>query len=511
MATTPLTVIDSTQVSFADIGRLFVGKIYSEFPGVQWAGQHMKPWWPSSLQAESFSTHHVVLELILFVIILKLLLTPREKSALEREKLTDEEIDALIEEYEPAPLVSDIMNEEEKLMLQRPMVDGPATPLTKFDDGKERINMATYNFFDFIGKPDVEAVATDSIRRHGVGSCGPRGFYGTMDSHVALEERLADFMGTEEAILYSYGFSTIASALPAYAKCNDIVFCDEGVSFAVQKGLQASRSNLVWFQHNNMDDLQAKMELQEEEDKKEPAKAATIRRFLVVEGLYANYGDICPLPRLVELKYRYKVRIFIDESFSFGVLGATGRGVTEHYGVDRSQIDLICASVEYSLGTVGGFCAGTSFVVDHQRLSGLGYCFSASAPPYLADIAVLGLDKISANPDMIGELQEKARNFRKSLTGRCPSLTVNGVDVSPIIHLRLKDDTAPANEQSVKLQAIADKCWEAGLAVTRAKYIANKEVFYIQPSLRLTISLGHTDQMLADAARIIASACESTK
>jgi serine palmitoyltransferase len=159
--------------------------------------------------------------------------------------------------------------------------------------------------------------------------------------HIELEERLAQFLGTEEAIIYSYGFATIASAIPAYAKRGDVIFCDQGVSFPTQKGLQASRSVLKWFKHNDMNDLERLLKEQEKEDQRNPARAAKTRRFLVVEGLYPNYGDICPLPRLVELKHRYKVRIFLEETASFGVLGASGKGVTEHFGVPVSEIDQV--------------------------------------------------------------------------------------------------------------------------------------------------------------------------
>ena len=147
-----------------------------------------------------------------------------------------------------------------------------------------------------------------------------------MDVHLDLEKELAEFLNCEEAVLYSYGFATIASAIPAYAKRGDIVFADKGVNFAIQKGLQASRSRIEWFEHNDMEDFERLLKIQEEKDKKDPKKASKIRRFMVVEGLYAKTADICPLKRLLELKWKYKVRIFIDESFSFGVLGKSGKG-----------------------------------------------------------------------------------------------------------------------------------------------------------------------------------------
>ena len=147
-----------------------------------------------------------------------------------------------------------------------------------------------------------------------------------MDVHLDLEKELAEFLGCEEAVLYSYGFATIASAIPAYAKKGDIIFADKACNFAIQKGLQASRSRIEWFEHNDVEDLERLLQIQAEKDKKNPKVAAKTRRFIVVEGLYNKIGDICPLKELLDLKWKYKVRIFIDESFSFGVLGKTGKG-----------------------------------------------------------------------------------------------------------------------------------------------------------------------------------------
>lgn len=106
-------------------------------------------------------------------------------------------------------------------------------------------------------------------------------------------------MKTEEAIIYSYGFATIASAIPAYSKRGDIVFVDKAACFAIQKGLQASRSDIKVFNHNDMDDLERLLKEQEIEDQKNPRKARVTRRFIIVEGLYMNTGTVCPLPELV--------------------------------------------------------------------------------------------------------------------------------------------------------------------------------------------------------------------
>src|SRR5262249_55226097 len=157
-------------------------------------------------------------------------------------------------------------------------------------------------------------------------------------------------------------------------------------------------SRIEFFDHNDVADLERVLKIQADKDRLNPKKAKVTRRFLVVEGIYLNHGDICPLPQIMDLKWQYKFRVFVDECLSFGVLVEGGRGVCEHFGIAEEDVDMRCGSLENAIASTGGFCTGRSFVVDHQRLSGLGYCFSASAPPLLAAAAIEALRLIDAEP-----------------------------------------------------------------------------------------------------------------
>uniref|UniRef100_A0A183BHI1 Serine palmitoyltransferase 1 n=1 Tax=Globodera pallida TaxID=36090 RepID=A0A183BHI1_GLOPA len=249
----------------------------------------------------------------------------RKKGSGRRAELSEEEKEAIIAGWEPKPLVPNYLEEQQMDPYYRPRsIKGRMGKIVAID-GKQCVNLASTDFFGFIGNPKIEEVAKNAIFKYGVGSCGPRNFYGTVDVHLYLERELAEFLGCEEAILYSYGFPTISSAIPAYSRRGDVIFADKGVNFAIQSGLLASRSEIVWFQHNDVEDLERKMIELEEKDKRNPKRRTSIRRLIVVEGIYTNSGDICPLPQLIALKWKYKVRIFIDESFSFGVLGKSGK------------------------------------------------------------------------------------------------------------------------------------------------------------------------------------------
>lgn len=221
---------------------------------------------------------------------------------------------------------------------QPPTIIGPPSikprvvqPHQSLDRAKQVTNLVSYNFLGLLGDQRIKDAATNALRVYGVGSCGPPGFYGNMDAHIALEKSIAATLGTESAIIYSQGFATITSVIPTFAKRGDIMVADEGCSFAIRKGLQISRSTVRWYKHNDMGSLEAVLESINRESKRR--KAPLTRRFICSEGIFQNDGTLANLKRLCELKRKYKYRLILDESYSFGVVGNTGRGLTELFDV----------------------------------------------------------------------------------------------------------------------------------------------------------------------------------
>lgn len=445
--------------------------------------------------------YHLILEGILILWIIRLLFSKTYKLQ-ERSDLNEKEKEDLIEEWQPEPLVPPVSKDHPSLNYD--IVTGP--PSHKIIvNGKECINFASFNFLGFLDNERVKQKALASLKKYGVGTCGPRGFYGTFDVHLELEDRLAKFMRTEEAIIYSYGFATIASAIPAYSKRGDIVFVDEAACFSIQKGLQASRSFIKYFKHNDMEDLERLLKEQEIEDQKNPRKARVTRRFIVAEGLYINTAVVCPLPELVKLKYKYKVRIFLEESMSFGVLGEHGRGVTEHFGVNIDDIDLISANMENAVASIGGFCCGRSFVIDHQRLSGQGYCFSASLPPMLAAAAIEALNIIEEDPDIFTVLREKCKLVHTALQG-IPGLKVVGKSYAPALHLQLERSSGSRETDVNTLRSIVDYCLDRQVALTLARYLEKEERFLPQPTIRVVVTIEQMEEEINKAAYCIREA-----
>ncbi|KAF2978092.1 hypothetical protein EK904_008515 [Melospiza melodia maxima] len=351
----------------------------------------------------------------------------------------DQEKEELIEEWQPEPLVPPVPKDHPALNYN--IVSGPPTHIITVN-GKECINFASFNFLGLLNNEKVKSAAQASLKKYGVGTCGPRGFYGTFDVHLELEERLAKFMRTEEAIIYSYGFATIASAIPAYSKRGDIVFVDEAACFAIQKGLQASRSNIKLFKHNDMADLERLLKEQETEDQK------------------------------------------IDD------------------------IDLISANMENSLASIGGFCCGRSFIIDHQRLSGQGYCFSASLPPLLAAAAIEALNIMEDNPDIFQTLRAKCERIHKTLQG-ISGLKVVGESFSPALHLQLKESCGSRENDVKLLKRVVDYCMNSGIALTQARYLEKEEKCLPPPSIRVVITVEQTEQELDKAASLLKEAAQS--
>ncbi|XP_049908634.1 serine palmitoyltransferase 1 isoform X2 [Epinephelus moara] len=466
-----------------------VGRCVRRFGGTQCVWSYEAP------------AYHLILEGILILWIIRLLFSKTYKLH-ETYKLTEKEKEDLIEEWQPEPLVPPVSKDHPSLNYD--VVTGPPSHKIIIN-GKECINFASFNFLGLLDNERVKQKALASLKKYGVGTCGPRGFYGTFDVHLELESRLAKFMKTEEAIIYSYGFATIASAIPAYSKRGDIIFVDEAACFSIQKGLQASRSFIKYFKHNDMEDLERLLKEQELEDQKNPRKARVTRKFIVVEGLYINTADICPLPELVKLKYKYKVRIFLEESMSFGVLGEHGRGVTEHFGVNIDDIDLISANMENAVASIGGFCCGRSFVIDHQRLSGQGYCFSASLPPMLAAAAIEALNIMEEDPDIFTVLREKCKHVYKALQGT-PGLKLVGVQCAPALHLQLERSSGSRDSDMQLLRAIVDYCLERRVALTLARYLEKEERFLPPPSIRVVVTVEQTGEDIQKAVSCIQEA-----
>ena len=216
----------------------------------------------------------------------------------------NQEIDELVDEWTPEPLEQPLTERESLDLASVPVISGPTGLKPKLvGSGKTVMNLASFNFTGLAGNEDIKQKATEALRKYGLGSCGPAGFYGTIDVHTDLEKNIADFLGTEDAILYSQAFSTVSSVIPAFAKRGDIIVADRNINFAIQKGLQISRSTIRWFDHNDMKNLEEVLESINKENRKR--RAPLTRRFIITEGIFERDGSMADLPKLVRQYHQH--------------------------------------------------------------------------------------------------------------------------------------------------------------------------------------------------------------
>ncbi|KDQ09539.1 hypothetical protein BOTBODRAFT_137657 [Botryobasidium botryosum FD-172 SS1] len=515
-----------------------VQRTFNAIPGSAVLVRYVK----SSHQNDPYRT---ILEVILIIFAIRTLLQSRtraEKSGKNFIKLEEKEIDDLVDEWIPEPLVAPLDDTSRTELASVPVIAGASGPKPKLVNGKTVVNLASYNFAGLAGNESIKEKAMDTLRKYGLGSCGPPGFYGTLDVHVQLERDIASFLGTESAIIYSQGFSTICSVIPAFCKRGDIIVADRGVNFAIQKGIQISRSTVRWYDHNDPNSLEEVLESVAKEMKKK--RLPLTRRFIVTEGIFQNDGAMVDLPKLIKLKLKHKYRLILDESFSFGVVGRTGRGLTELYNVPAAQIDILVGSMANGLCSAGGFCAGANVVVDHQRINGTSFVYSASMPALLAVSASAGIEMLVSTPSLLTTLHENVLAVR-SVLDKLDCITIPSHPASAIIHIFIRSSATgstlspsyvptfsgvsssanaahkPSNPTSVLsrdpeqfdiaaeerlLQDVVEEALAQGVLITRAKRLRGQEAVEPRPSIRLAITAGLTRKEVEKAAGVVKSA-----
>ncbi|AOW31543.1 serine palmitoyltransferase [Candida albicans L26] len=489
-----------------------------------------------------------LLEFCLVLFALSYFLSSKKKeNKSELVRFSRKEIDELCDEWEPAPLVNEVTELENWELKSVPEIIGQNGAHVKLNN-KTAVNLASQDFLNLNENDRIKESARVEIRSAGVGACGPPNFYGTQDVHVRLEEDLARYLDSEQAIIYGQDFVTAGSVIPAFLKRGDLCVVDSGVNIALQKALIVSRADIEWYDHNDVDHLeQILSQLKPVLDRQKPIR----RRFIITEGLFANSGDIANLPRIVELKNKYKYRLFLDESLSIGVLGGTGKGLPEHYGVSRDEISITIGSMANSFASSGGFCVGVNPMVHHQRISSNAYVFSASLPPYSAKVTSQAIREISAPENLdpttgksklMVQLHKKTVDVYDRLEAALEKLPMHIVSSpqSPMIHLRLREKVReqlnlplmygnstfittgkPAkllnefdeylNLESFILQKVIDYVLEhEGILITRSKLILEHENLpVLPPHLLIMINIGVKEEELDRVVEVLPKAIEN--
>ncbi|KAG5468421.1 hypothetical protein LSCM1_02401 [Leishmania martiniquensis] len=353
-------------------------------------------------------------------------------------------------------------------------------------EAEECLDLATYDFHSFSTLPEIVEVARATVNAYGVGSCGPRGFYGTIKPHLVVEKDLATFLNTEEAAVYSFAYATVSTLISCFASRGDYLVYDDGVSCSVIDGCRLSRSNIRSYKHCDMKSLEEQLKEVEAKD----GCQSPHRRFVVTEGLFSLTGDICPLAKILELCHKYKFRLVLEDSHGFGVLGKSGRGTPEQFNIPTMDVDLYIGSLSTSMGAVGGFCAGSSIVVDHQRLAATAYVFSASLPPYITASVSQSLAVLTRDETLVANLQKHAKRMRKYLreagfNSKKIKLLDCIDDVSPVIVLAVE----PSYVESEGLAKVESRLQRVINALQRKRVAVIRNVFTTDEPVKMCSGL----------------------
>lgn len=272
--------------------------------------------------------------------------------------------------------------------------------------GHKVLMFGSNSYLGLTNHPKVIEAAVEATRKYGTGCAGSRFLNGTLDLHLSLEKELAEFVGKEEAIIYSTGFQVNLGVVSCLTGRNDYILCDELDHASIVEGRRLSFSNAVKFRHNDMEGLEKELQ------KCDPDAI----KLIVVDGVFSMEGDIANLPEIVRLKKKYNASIMVDEAHGLGVLGKQGRGTCDHFGVTK-DIDLIMGTFSKSLAAIGGFIASDSSVINYLRHNSRSYIFSASNTPAATAAAREALHIMKEEPERIQHLWDVTnyalKNFRE--------------------------------------------------------------------------------------------------
>ncbi|HTR44665.1 MAG TPA: pyridoxal phosphate-dependent aminotransferase family protein [Thermodesulfovibrionales bacterium] len=269
-------------------------------------------------------------------------------------------------------------------------------------DGKRMIMVGSNNYLGLTNHPKVKEAALNAVKKYGSGCAGSRFLNGTLTIHVELEEKLARFIGKDSALVFSTGFQVNLGVISALVSKDDIVIIDKMDHASIIDGCRLSYGEVRKFRHNDMADLERILQQNNGRGK-----------LIVVDGVFSMEGDIVDLPKVVELGKAYGARVMVDDAHGIGVLGKTGRGTAEHFGL-VDEVDLIMGTYSKSLASIGGFIAGSEEVIHYIKHFARSLMFSASPPPASVAAVSAALDIIESEPERLESLW---RNTRKMLKG----------------------------------------------------------------------------------------------
>ena len=357
-------------------------------------------------------------------------------------------------------------------------VDGANGPMINIK-GKKLVNLSSNNYLGLATDEELKSLAKDAVDSHGVGAGAVRTINGTLDLHVKLEEKIAQFKGTEAAISFQSGFNCNMAAIQAVMNKEDAILSDSLNHASIIDGCRLSRAKIIPFEHSNMEDLRAKA--------KEAVESGKYKKVMVItDGVFSMDGDIAKLPEIVEIAEEFDLITYVDDAHGSGVLGK-GAGTVKHFGL-QDKIDFQMGTLSKAIGVIGGYVAGSQKLIDWLKVSSRPFLFSTAVTPADAVAATEAIDRLMKSTDLLDQLWENGDYLKKGLKDLGFDIGESETPITPCI---IGDEKA-AQEFSARL-------FEEGVY---AKSIVFPTVPRGTARVRNMPTAAHTKEMLDQALAI---------
>jgi 8-amino-7-oxononanoate synthase len=316
------------------------------------------------------------------------------------------------------------------------VIDPTASPIVS-KNGKSLIMLGSNNYLGLSTHPIVKNEVKKIIDRYGTGCCSSRIFAGTTTLHLQLEEELADFKGTEAALLFSTGYMTMMGTITALMGKNDVVFSDQLNHASIIDGIRLARTQSRVYKHNDMSSLEEQLK----------ASPSGVDKLIVTDGVFSMKGSIANLPGIKQLAKKYNAAVMVDDAHGTGVMGKNGGGTIDHFNM-KNQIDLSCCTFSKVFSSVGGAVCASRELIEFIRFNSRPYLFTASLPPAVVMAVLASLRVLRSTPELLTQLWKNVKFLRENLQNLGFSVEHTH---TPIIPLLIGNDQK-AFQMSVELE-----------------------------------------------------------
>src|SRR5580658_4012883 len=358
------------------------------------------------------------------------------------------------------------------------VLEGEQKPVAHFD-GKDVINLSSNNYLGLTTHKALRRAAIEAIRTHGVGAGAVRTIAGTMDLHMALEEQIAKFKGTEACVVFQSGFTANAGTVAAVLGKDDLILSDELNHASIIDGCRLSRATIKVFKHKDVADCERLCK----ETENWPG-----HKLLITDGVFSMDGDIAPLAELCTIAEKYNCIMMVDDAHSSGVLGRGGRGTVDHLGC-HGRVHIQVGTLSKAIGVMGGYVCGSRDLIDFLYQRARPFLFSTSHPPAVPAACLAAFDILEQEPERIERMWDNTRYFKAALRSAGFNTGDSETPITPVLVGEAK--TAHAFSQQL---------FEKGLLATGIGYPTVPEG---RARVRTIVTAAHTREMLDRATEIL--------